>query len=45
MESKSKSLNLVFIGEVGAGKTTLLSALKDYVKGKSFDERSIIKEV
>jgi GTPase SAR1 family protein len=45
MEATSKSINLVFIGEAGAGKTTLFTALKDYAEGKSFEERSIMKQL
>jgi DNA replication protein DnaC len=43
VEAKSKPqrkpINMVFLGETGAGKTTLLTALKDYVEGRSFEDR------
>ena len=44
LPAQSKPVNLLFLGEIGSGKTTLLTALKDHFEGKSFEERSIIKD-
>jgi predicted GTPase len=40
-----KPVSMVFLGCTGAGKTTLLTALEDFVKNKSFEERTQTKRV
>lgn len=40
-----KPINMVFLGETGAGKTTLLTALKDYIEGRTYEERKVTERV